>query len=230
MKDKLIIIVDDDPEMLSSVADCLKHEGFNAKGFPGAEELFDFLEKETPDLVILDVMLPGMNGFEICRKIKKDEKYKGIPIIMLTGMHRETDKVSGLDLGADDYVVKPFSIEELNARIRAILRRQGKEAPEEKINIGSILEIDLKRYQVRLNGAEIELTLAEFKILALLASIKGQVFSREKILEHLWGQEKIVIERTVDVHIRHLREKLGEASRFIKNVRGVGYKIDEDSK
>jgi len=151
-----------------------------------------------------------------------------VPIIMVTAKGEEMDKVLGLELGADDYMAKPFSPKELVARVKAQLRRHGLLAQEpRKIEIGGILTLDLTKYEVTLSGSRIELTSTEFKILELLSSKKGWVFSRDKILNYLWGDEKAVVDRTVDVHIRHLREKLGDAAQFIKNIRGVGYKLEE---
>jgi len=147
---------------------------------------------------------------------------------MVTAKGEEMDKVLGLELGADDYLAKPFSPRELVARVKALLRRHGPfEQASKLVEIGGMLTLDLTKYEVTLRGSRIELTSTEFKILELLSSKKGWVFSREKILDHLWGDEKAVIGRTVDVHIRHLREKLGDAAQFIKNIRGVGYKLEE---
>jgi len=225
---KLIVIVDDEPAIVEEICDYLNVRGYRAEGFSGVESLFEFLKREKPDLIILDLMLPGMSGYDICRILKGKEKFAAIPIIMLSGKSEEPDKVSGLDMGADDYIVKPFSFKELDARIRAVLRRQEPRGEEKKISIGGLMEIDLQSYEVTLEGKKVELTPAEFKILELLSSQKNRVFTRERILDYLWKKEKIVVERTIDVHIRHLREKLGEVGKFIKNVRGVGYKLEED--
>ncbi len=172
-------------------------------------------------------MLPDADGFEICKYLKKDEELSKIPIIMLTARNEESDKVLGLELGADDYVTKPFSPRELVARVKAVLRRQDLKEETSKIEIGNILVMDLEKYEVIVNGEKIDLTATEFRILQLLASRKSWVFTRNQILNFLWSDEKFVLDRTVDVHIRNLREKLGEASKFIKSVRGIGYKIEE---
>jgi two-component system phosphate regulon response regulator PhoB/two-component system alkaline phosphatase synthesis response regulator PhoP len=225
--EKLLAIVDDDPGIVSTLMSYLDKHDYKTKGFSDANALFAFLEESRPDLIILDLMLPGMSGFEVCKKLKEKDRTAGIPIIILSGKTEETDKVSGLDLGADDYVAKPFSLDELNARIKAVLRRRSPESGEDKIiKIGDLLTIDLQKHRVTAEGREIELTPTEFKILELLSSRKGQVFTRERILDYLWGEEKVVVERTIDVHIRHLREKLGKIGEMIKNVRGIGYKID----
>jgi two-component system phosphate regulon response regulator PhoB/two-component system alkaline phosphatase synthesis response regulator PhoP len=227
MNGKLIAIVDDDPDIIKSIGSSLKSEGFRVKGFSGAEGFFISLDKEKPDLILLDIVLPGVDGFEICKALKNKEKFSSIPIIMLSGKGGEVDKVSGLDAGSDDYIAKPFSINEIKARIRAVLRRHGAGSGK-KVCIGGVIEMDLERYEVFVGKEKVELTPTEFRILECLSSSKGRVFTRKRILEFLWGEEKVVIERTIDVHIRHLREKLGRAEKFIKNVRGIGYKIEED--
>ncbi|MFC1480192.1 response regulator transcription factor [Candidatus Omnitrophota bacterium] len=228
MENALIVIVDDDPGIIDLVSDYFSRNGATVKGFRDSVGLFKYLQNKKPDLIVLDIGLPGMDGFEICKKLKEKERFSAIPIIILSGKGEERDKVSGLDLGADDYVVKPFSLGELEARIRAILRRLSPEEREKKIRVGDTMVIDLPKYQVTVDGVDTGLTPTEFKILELLASRKGQVFTRDRILDYLWGEEKVVVERTIDVHIRHLRTKLGKAEKFIKNVRGIGYKLDED--
>jgi len=222
---KLIAIIDDEPDIVELVDLHLKKAGFMTKGFFEAESFYRFLSTHIPDLIILDLMLPDADGFEICKYLKKQEKYAQIPVVMLTAKADETDKVLGLELGADDYVTKPFSTRELIARVKAVLRRKVQKE-EEKIVIGDILTIDLKRFEVVVEKRKVELTSTEFKILQLLSSKQGWVFSRDNILQYLWGHEKTVVDRTVDVHVRHLREKLGKAAYLVKNIRGVGYKIE----
>ncbi|MCX5803528.1 MAG: response regulator transcription factor [Proteobacteria bacterium] len=224
---KLIVIVDDEPDIVELVSLHLKNAGFKTREFLDVESFYKFLDAETPDLIILDLMLPDADGFEICKYLKHKEKFSLIPIIMLTARAEETEKVLGLELGADDYVTKPFSPRELVARVKAVLRRHEQKEETKKINIGNMLVIDLEKYNVKVEGKEIELTATEFKILQLLSSKKGRIQTRDQILDHLWGQEKIVVDRTIDVHIRHLREKLGRASNLIKNVRGIGYRLEE---
>jgi two-component system phosphate regulon response regulator PhoB/two-component system alkaline phosphatase synthesis response regulator PhoP len=172
-------------------------------------------------------MLPDVDGFEICKHLKKNNEWENIPIIILTAKEDETDKVLGLELGADDYVTKPFSPRELVARVRAVLRRKAAEPKTALVEIGGIITIDSDKHEIKLLGKLIDLTSTEFKILYFLASKPGWVFSRDKILDYLWGQEKAVVDRTIDVHIRHLREKLGEYGNIIKNVRGIGYKLEK---
>ena len=223
---KLIAAIDDEPDILELVSLHLARAGFKVKEFLNAEDFFKFLSSKIPDLIILDLMLPDADGIEICRYLKSKEDFKFIPIIMLTARVTETDKVLGLELGADDYVTKPFSPRELVARVKAVLRRKAQDSGK-KIKIGDILLIDLNKFQVFVENRKIDLTPTEFRILKILASKKGWVFTRDQILNHLWGEEKAVLDRTIDVHIRNLREKLGKAKKFIKNVRGVGYKIEE---
>lgn len=172
-------------------------------------------------------MLPDADGLDICKYLKKEDKFSSIPIIMLTAKGDETDRILGLELGADDYVIKPFSPRELVARVKAVLRRDQQKQKSEKIKIGNTLIIDLEKYEAFVNSKKIDLTVTEFRILQCLSARKGKVFTRDRILDYLWGDEKVVIDRTVDVHIKHLREKLGKTGKLIKNVRGVGYKIEE---
>jgi two-component system phosphate regulon response regulator PhoB/two-component system alkaline phosphatase synthesis response regulator PhoP len=162
----------------------------------------------------------------VCKRIKNDERLANIPIIMLTARTEETDRILGLELGADDYVTKPFSPRELVARVKAVLRRRMPPEEAEMITIGDHMTIDCKKYLVTVDNKRIELTPTEFRILKLLAERQGWVYTRDKILDYLWGTEKVVLDRTVDVHVKHLREKLGRAGEYIKNVRGVGYKLE----
>jgi len=227
MDKKLIAVVDDDPDIIRVISEYLTKLDYIVKGFPDEKGFFDSIDKEKPDVILLDIMLPGVDGFEVCRRLKENERFSAIPVIMLSGKGDVPDKVFGLDKGADDYLVKPFSLDELNARIKAVLRRQGPAGGEGKISVGDKLEIDQLKHEVTVYGEKVELTLAEFRILELLTSKKEQVFTRSRILDYLWGVDKVVTEQTIDVHIRHLREKLGVAGKFIKNVRGIGYKLQE---
>lgn len=222
----LIAALDDEADILELLRVNLVRAGFRFEGFQDAEGLYRFLRKERPDLVLLDLMLPDMDGLDVCRELRKDEKTAGIPVIMLTAKDQETDKVLGLELGADDYVTKPFSVKELIARIHAVLRRGDRTPASRPVALGQLL-IDPAKHSVTLAGAPVDLTATEFRILHYLASRRGRVFTREQILDYLWGHEKAVVDRTVDVHIRNLREKLGTAASLIKNIRGVGYKIEE---
>jgi DNA-binding response OmpR family regulator len=228
MSKALIAIVDDEPDILNLVAINLDKAGFDTEKFELADDLYKFLDNKIPDLIVLDLMLPDADGFDVCKDLKKNEQFINIPIIMLTAKGDETNRVLGLEFGADDYVVKPFSPRELVARVKAVLRRgKVKEEAKQIIEVGKILKIDLLKVNVIVNEKKVETTPTEFKIIKLLASRIGWVYSRNQLLDHLWGNDKIVVDRTIDVHIRNLREKLGEAGKFIKNVRGVGYKMEE---
>jgi two-component system phosphate regulon response regulator PhoB/two-component system alkaline phosphatase synthesis response regulator PhoP len=223
----MITIIEDEPDISELIRIHLQKNGFEAVPFSEVKGFVEFIKKRIPDLVVLDIMLPDGDGLDLCKKLRSDARYRTIPIIILSARAEESDRVIGLELGADDYMVKPFSPRELLARIRAVLRRR--EHPEElgeSVWIGNILFIDRARRVAQIEGKTIELTASEFKILELLATKPGWVFSRESILKHLWGYEKAVIDRTIDVHIKNLRSKLGEAGAFLKNVRGTGYKLE----
>jgi len=223
---ELIAIIDDEPDILQLVVLQLKKNGFRTAGFAGANGFYNFLNEKSPDLVILDLMLPDIDGVEICKQLKSDPKTAKIPIIMLTARSEEFDKVLGLEIGADDYVTKPFSSRELIARVKAVLRRSQPTSGENILKIADGLIIDLEKYIVLANGKPITLTATEFNLLKILAQKPGHVFSRENLLDQLWGEDKIVVNRTIDVHIKNLREKLGEYGRLIRNLRGVGYKLE----
>jgi len=220
-----IAVVDDEPDIVELVSHHLKKAGYKVKGFYNAEEFMSYLNKNKPDLIILDLMLPDFDGFELCKELRKNEKFNDVPIVMLTARSKVEEKVLGLEIGADDYITKPFSPKELVARVNAILRRFKEN--RNIIEAGGILRIDLKKFEVFVKDKKIDLRPAEFKILKLLIQRKGWVFSRRQILEYISRGEKIVYERTVDVHIKNLRDKLGEAGKFIKNIRGIGYKFEE---
>jgi len=224
---KLIAVIDDEPDIVNLVSLNLKKGGFRTKEFLDVDSFYRSLKSDTPDLIILDLMLPDTDGYEVCKHLKKDDALSAIPIIMLTARAEESERILGLELGADDYVTKPFSPRELVARVKAVLRRHKPEDEAKKISVGGIMTIDLEKYEVEVDGTRVDLTSTEFRILQLFVSKKGWVFSREKILQHLWGDDKMVLDRTVDVHIKHLREKLRTAAKFIKNMRGVGYKLEE---
>jgi two-component system phosphate regulon response regulator PhoB/two-component system alkaline phosphatase synthesis response regulator PhoP len=223
---QVIAALDDEPDLLELLKVSLTKAGYRFEGFQEAEDLYRYLSREKPHVILLDLMLPGTDGLEVCRHIRRTEGLAGIPIIMLTARGDEADKVVGLELGADDYVTKPFSVKELVARIRAVLRRPVGGETARRIVIGPLV-IDLDKFEALADGAKLELTATEFRILQFLAARPGRVFTRDQILDFLWGQEKAVIDRTVDVHIRNLREKLGAAGALIKNIRGVGYKLEE---
>jgi len=223
---EIIAIIDDEEDIVELLSMNLKKHGFRVKGFYNAHSFFAYLAKDIPDLVILDLMLPDTDGLEVCKSLRNNNRTEGIPIIMLTAKAEEVDKVVGLELGADDYITKPFSLRELIARIKAVLRRK-KKLVANLLKVGDELIIDLNKYEVLVGGVRIDLTTTEFRILKLLSEHKGWVYSRNKIMHYLWGEEKAILDRTIDVHIKNLREKLGSAGKYIVNVRGIGYKIQE---
>jgi phosphate regulon transcriptional regulator PhoB len=224
-----ILVVDDEENILELVRYNLEKEGYEVLLARDGAEALEVAQREKPDLIILDLMLPGVDGLEVCRTLRQKSN---VPILMLTAKREETDRVIGLELGADDYLTKPFSLRELLARVRAILRRtHGYEelARSQVISVGG-LTIDPERHEVLVNGRTAELTLKEFELLSFLARHPGRVFTREELLERLWDYEFFGDTRTVDVHIRHLREKIEADPRnpkYIKTVRGVGYKFEE---
>ncbi len=222
---ELITIVEDEDDIRALVSAGLRKERFRVQEFSDGKGFLASLRSAKPDLVVLDLMLPDTDGFTICRGMRADRGLASIPVIMLTARAEEADRILGLELGADDYVVKPFSPKELAARVKAVLRRAAPEAGRSRLEVGDGLVVDIDTHEVYLKGQKLELTQAEFRLLHLLASRVGWVFSREKILDHLWGDEKNVTDRSVDVHVKHLRDKLGPAGGLIVNVRGVGYKL-----
>lgn len=225
----LVYVVEDDEDINELLVFNLRKEGFDVKSFLSSIPALQSLEKEKPDIILLDIMLPDMDGLEFCKKLKSDERFSEIPIIMLTAKSTEIDKIVGLELGADDYITKPFSLREVIARIRAILRRTGCK-DKEKRNLIKIkgIEIFPEKFEVKVNGKEIPLTSKEFKLFMLLVNNKGKVLSREQILSNVWKDEFDVYDRTIDVHIKKLRDKLSPYSNIIETVRGVGYRLKED--
>jgi len=225
---KKVWIVEDESDIADLVAHNLRKERSDVGVFYDGESFLQALEREVPNLVILDLMLPGIDGLDICRIMRSDERTRSIPIIILTAKGTELDVVLGLELGADDYVVKPFSVRELAARVKAVLRRA--ERPVETRRAMSLafdgLSVDLESFEVRVDNTPVELTYAEFKTLGLLISRPGRVFTRRQIIEGIWDDYRVVISKTVDVHVAHLRKKLGKYGHFIKTVRGVGYKFE----
>jgi len=224
---RLIAVVDDEPDIRELVALHLKKAGFSVRAFPDAGQFQKSLVSSLPDLVVLDLMLPDADGIDICKDLKRDSRTASVPVVMLTARGDELDRVLGLEIGADDYVTKPFSPKELVARVKAVLRRHDKGKEKDKVELTDGVVMDLNRYEVTVGGRRVELTTTEFKILSILAERPGWVFSRDEILSRLWGDEKAVIDRTVDVHVTNLRKKLGKAGRIIENVRGVGYKLTD---
>ncbi|MBT3917025.1 MAG: phosphate regulon transcriptional regulator PhoB [Rhodospirillaceae bacterium] len=222
-----ILIVEDEPPLIEVLRYNLESEGFVTLVATDGEEALLLVEEENPDLVILDWMLPELSGIDVCRRLRETKKFKTIPIIMLTARGEESDKISGLDAGADDYVVKPFSPSELIARVRAVLRRADPEFGEEKIEYADI-SLDLIAHKASRNGRAVHLGPTEYRLLQVLMERPTRVFSREQLLDLVWGREIYVEERTVDVHIRRLRKVLNEQGEedLIRTVRRGGYAID----
>ena len=222
-----IAIVDDEADILELVSLHLKRSGFKVETFTDGKSFYNYLEKNSPDLTILDLMLPDADGLDICRDIRKNSRHNNMPIVMLTARGDETDTILGLELGADDYVTKPFSPKELVARVKAVLRRGTTSDDSTHLNIANEIFIDSEKYQITYKNEIIPMTPTEFRILKILTERKGMVFSRDQILDKLWGNEKAVLDRTIDVHIKHIREKLGDGGKYVMNLRGIGYRIEE---
>ena len=220
----MIFCVEDDSNIRELVVYTLESTGFQAHGFEDGSSFLEALALETPELVLLDIMLPGEDGLEILKKLKNSSKTKDIPVIMVTAKGSEYDKVVGLDSGADDYVTKPFGMMELISRIKAVLRRSGKQQDKTKLSVGGIC-LDTKKHEVKVDGEQVVLTLKEFELLEKLMRNQGIVLTRDQLLTEIWGYDFDGETRTVDVHIRTLRQKLGEQGSLVKTVRGVGYRI-----
>jgi DNA-binding response OmpR family regulator len=222
---RLIAVVDDERDILDLVALHLARSGYRTALFEKARPFLDSLSTAQPALAVLDLMLPDIPGFEVCRIVRTGKALPDLPIIMLTALGSETDRITGLETGADDYLPKPFSPAELVARVKAVLRRSEPPAENGMIEIGGILRIDTGRFEASLHGIPVHLTPTEFRILLALAEGRGRVFSREMLLEKLWDGEKQVFDRTIDVHVTNLRAKLGDAGAMIRSVRGAGYRL-----
>lgn len=222
----MIFCVEDDGNIRELVVYTLETTGIKARGFEDGGPFFEALAEQLPELILLDIMLPGEDGMEILKKLKASPRTRDIPVIMLTAKGAEYDKVMGLDAGADDYVTKPFGMMELVSRIKAVLRRTGKRQEEDIYKIGNLC-MNVKKHQVTVGGEEVSLTLKEFELLKRLLTNRGIVLTRDRLLEEIWGYEFGGETRTVDVHVRTLRQKLGAAGDYIETVRGVGYRIGE---
>lgn len=222
---KRICIVEDEPDIANLVARTLRKEQFAVSVYHDGESFLRSLDDELPDLVVLDLMLPGIDGLDVCREMRSDERTRSVPIIILTAKGTELDIVLGLELGADDYVTKPFSIRELIARVKAVLRRI-EPSQQENLLVFDGLSVNLESFEARVDGSPVDLTYAEFRTLGLLASKPGRVFTRGQIINAIWDDYRVVTSKTVDVHIAHIRKKLGRYGDFIKTIRGVGYKFE----
>jgi two-component system alkaline phosphatase synthesis response regulator PhoP len=230
MAKEKILVVDDERNIVELVKYNLEKEGYDVISAYDGFEAVNTAKQERPDLIILDIMLPGQGGLEVCRILRKETK---IPIIMATAKGEEIDKILGLELGADDYVTKPFSPRELVARVKAVLRRTSSKAEEKDELSFDDLTINLVKHEVRLKGAEVDLKPKEFDLLKLLATNPGKVFTRDFLLEQLWGYDYLGDTRTVDVHMRRLRQKIEEdpaTPRYLKTVHGIGYKFQFEEK
>ncbi len=222
-----ILVVDDEPDALELVEFNLRQAGYEVTGAEDGAEAIEKARASLPDLIVLDVMLPEMSGIEVCKVLRRGPATARIPIIMLTARASEIDRVLGLELGADDYVTKPFSPRELVLRVKNVLQRHQQEAsPPERFALGDLV-IDRPRHEVLWKGKAIELTATEFRLLTVLAERAGRVQSRDQLLQDVWHYESLIDTRTVDTHMRRLREKLGPAAKHLDTVRGVGYRFIE---
>ncbi len=223
-----VLIVDDEKNIVEAIRYNLERAGFRTLTAADGRRALELAQREVPDLITLDVMLPELDGWEVCRLLRQDARTKRIPVIMLTVKNDESDKIVGLELGADDYVTKPFSPKELVARIKALLRRSRGEAPEEELVSMGNLRVDMGRHQVRVKDQLVELTAKEFELLRALLEAKGRVLGREFLLDRVWGLEQsLEIEtRTIDVHVGQLRKKLKAEAKRLVTVKNVGYRFD----
>lgn len=224
-----ILVVDDETDILTLLEYNLRRSGFEVLVAKDGPEAIEAARASRPELILLDIMLPNMEGTEVLRKLKAMDATRSIPVIMLTAKGEEIDKIVGFELGAEDYITKPFSPRELTLRVKAVLKRSGDRPEEpEKTIVRDELTIDLSRHRVTVAGRPVELSSTEFKLLTELVAAKGRVLSRDTILDRAWGRDCYVIPRTVDTHVRRLRSKLGKAGEYIETVRGVGYRFREE--
>ncbi len=220
-----IYIVEDEPDIRETLKYNFSNEGFKVFTAPDGEEALSNIKKVLPDVLILDLMLPGVSGLDVCKSIRADDDIKDMSIIMLTAKGEEIDRVIGFELGADDYVTKPFSVRELILRVKVLLKKQRESLVENKLVTFGPIRIDLDAHELKINDKEIVLTALEFKLLQHLVKRKGRVQTREQLLGDVWGYSAEVTTRTVDTHIKRLREKLGNTSDYIQTIRGVGYRF-----
>ena len=221
-----VFIVEDEPDLRDTLKYNLENEGFSVKAFSNGEDFLSSVDKNKPSLVILDLMLPGISGLDVCRELRSNGNYDGIGIIMLTAKSEEIDRIVGFELGADDYVTKPFSVRELILRVKVLLKKRTDDVANEKIlEFGPIL-MNLDAHEVSIDGKIVNLTALEFKLLKHLLKRKGRVQTRDQLLGDVWGYSSEVTTRTVDTHIKRLREKLGEPGDLIQTIRGVGYRFN----
>ena len=224
----MIWCVDDDNTIREIEVYTLEQTGFTARGFADGVSMLEALKTEIPELIILDIMMPELDGIEVLKRLRSESSYKDIPVIMATAKGTEMDKIGGLNSGADDYLVKPFGVMEMVARVNAVLRRTTKVVHTDDITVGAITLKD-KEHKVIIEGKKIELTYKEFEMLKLFMENPGLVFSRDKLMSEIWGMDYIGETRTVDMHIKTLRQKLGNAGSQIKTVIGVGYRLENEA-
>ncbi len=224
----MIYCLEDDDSIRNLMLYTLNAAGYEARGFPDSVPFWAALREQRPDLVLLDIMLPGEDGIAVLRRLRGERSTADLPVILASARGSEYDKVTGLDLGADDYLAKPFGMLEMVSRVRAVLRRAGPPARSpERLRLG-ILELDPQRHQVRMDGEPLQLTLKEYDLLRLFLEHPGRVFTRDELLSRVWSTDYTGETRTVDVHIRTLRSKLGPCGNWIRTVRGVGYKLEDE--
>ncbi|HEC99141.1 MAG TPA: response regulator [Proteobacteria bacterium] len=228
-KKVLVLVVEDEPDISGLISYNLEKAGLEAARAQDGRTALSLIQKRLPDLILLDLMLPDTDGTDICKSLKSNEKTRHIPVIMVTAKGEEIDRVVGFELGADDYIVKPFSPRELVLRVKAVLQRSGPRQPLSKILDAAGIKVDLERHLVTVDGIPVSLTVTEFNLLHTLLKGRGRVLTREILLDQVWGYHFDGYARTVDTHIKRLRQKLGAAGQVIETVRGVGYRFKEES-
>ena len=224
-----IFIVEDEPDLRDTLSFNFENEGFKVSSFPDGEKCLTSVKKNKPDLVILDLMLPGINGLDVCREIRSEEENNDVSIIMLTAKGEEIDRIVGFELGADDYVTKPFSVRELILRVKVLLKKRSDNQSAEKILEYGPVKMNLDAHSVLVDDIDVVLTALEFKLLKHLLKRRGRVQTRDQLLGDVWGYSSEVTTRTVDTHIKRLREKLGSTGDLIQTIRGVGYRFNNHS-
>ena len=220
-----IFIVEDEPDLRDTLSFNFENEGFEVSSFPDGEKCLTSVKKNKPDLIILDLMLPGINGLDVCREIRSEEENNDVSIIMLTAKGEEIDRIVGFELGADDYVTKPFSVRELILRVKVLLKKRSDNQSAEKILEYGPVKMNLDAHSVLVDDIDVVLTALEFKLLKHLLKRRGRVQTRDQLLGDVWGYSSEVTTRTVDTHIKRLREKLGSMGKYVQTIRGVGYKF-----
>jgi len=227
-----IVMIEDEPDIVQLVRYNFRKEGFELESFSRGKDGFEHLRRNQPDLVLIDILLPDLDGFEICKRLRADDRLRSVPVIFLTAKGEEIDRVLGLEIGADDYVVKPFSPRELVARVKAVLRRQERATEKAEVVEAGDLVLDSRTQEVTVRGRAVDLSTLEFKLLHFLASHPRRIFNRDRLLDAVWGHDRFVTPRTVDVHIRRLREKIESQSnkpQYLQTVRGSGYRFTAET-